>query len=178
MKTKLVLTLSAIMLAFGAVNAQGLKIGYADANYILSLLPESEQVQADISSHEKMIQKQLQAKYADYQEKLADYQENAANMDELIRKDKETELMSLQESIRQFESEAQNSVVKKQNQLLQPLFKKIGDAIKKVAEENNYDFIFSAGTQGVDVLLYAKKERNVTNLVLEQLGVEPPAEDQ
>jgi outer membrane protein len=176
MKTKLLVTLLLGTIACTGY-AQGLKIGYADANYILSLLPESEQVQADLSSHEQMIQKQLQAKYTDYQEKLANYQENAATMDESLRRVEEDELIALQESIRNFEQEAQNSIVKKQNQLLQPLFKKIGDAIKKVAEENNFDFIFSAGTQGVDVLLYAKEERNVTNMVLEELGITPPTEE-
>lgn len=173
MRTRILLFGIVGLLFFGA-NAQ-LKVGYADANYILSLLPESKQVQQDLQSHESMIQKQLEAKYKDYQAKLADYQQNAEGMDQLIRQDKEQELVNLQQSIQQFEGEAQNSLSKKQGELLQPLFTKIGEAIEAVAVENNYDFIFSAGTQGVDILLYAKQDKNATNLVLKKLGIDPPA---
>lgn len=140
-------------------------------------MPEAKQAQSEISSHESMIQTQLEAKYKDYQTKLATYQENAATYDDIIRQDKEAELLAIQESIQKFESTAQSSIVKKQNELLQPLFQKIGKAIEEVAEENNYDFIFSAGAQGVDILLYAKKDKNMTNLVLAKLGIDPPSDN-
>ena len=177
MKSRILLLTVLAVTFIGSISAQGLKVGYADANYILSLMPEAAQAQSEITSHENMIQTQLQAKYKDYQTKLATYQENAATYDDIIRQDKEAELVALQESIQKFEGTAQNSVVKKQNELLQPLFQKIGKAIEAVAVENNYDFIFSAGAQGVDILLYAKKDKNMTNLVLAKLGIDPPAEN-
>ena len=176
MKSRMLFGAAILLMVAASVNGQSLKIGYADANYILSLLPESKQAQTNIASHEKMLQTQLEAKYKDYQTKLAAYQQGAATMDEIIRKDKEAELMALQQSIQQFEGDAQNSIVKKQGDLLQPIFKKIGEAIEAVAVENNYDFIFSAGAQGVDVLLYAKESHDVTLIVLKKLGVDPPAE--
>jgi len=177
MKSRIVLLALVTVLSIVGLEAQGLKIGYADANYILSLMPEAEQAQADITSHEKMIQTRLQAKYQDYQTKLASYQENVGSYEDIIRQEKETELRALQESIQSFEADAQNSIAKKQNELLQPLFQKIGEAIKSAAEENNYDFILSAGAQGVDVLLYAKEDKNMTNLVLAKLGIDPPADN-
>ncbi len=175
MKSRMLLGVAVLLMLAANVQGQSLKIGYADANYILSLMPESKQAQANITSHEKMLQSQLEAKYKDYQTKLAAYQQNAASFDEIIRKDKESELIALQQSIQQFEGDAQNSIAKKQSDLLQPIFKKIGEAIEAVATENNYDFIFSAGAQGVDVLLYAKESLDVTSLVLKKLGVDPPA---
>lgn len=174
MKSRMLFVAVVALLITASAQAQ-VKVGYVDANYVLSLLPESKQVQTDLASHEKMIQSQLEAKYKDYQNKLAAYQQGAATMDDLIRKDKESELIALQQSIQQFEGEAQNSIAKKQNDMLAPLFKKIGDAITAVAEENGYDFIFSPGAQGLDVLLYAKEEHNATDLVLKKLGVNPPA---
>lgn len=174
MRTRILLFGFTAFFFMGGLMAQGLKIGYADANYILSLMPASKQVQSELESHEKMIQTRLEAKYKDYQTKLADYQEKAAGLDDLERADRETELQALGESIQKFEGEAQNSIVKKQNELLSPLFAQIGEAIKSVAEENNFDFIFSAGTQGVDILLYAKEDKNATNLVLKKLGIDPP----
>ncbi|MCP4460235.1 MAG: OmpH family outer membrane protein [Cytophagales bacterium] len=176
MKSRILLLATIAVMSIISVKAQGLKVGYADANYILALMPEAQQAQADIASHESMIRTNLEAKYKDYQTKLASYQENVASFSELDRTDKERELVAIQESIQKYEGEAQNSVTKKQNDLLQPLFQKIGKAIESVAIENNYDFIFSAGAQGVDILLYAKKDKNMTNLVLAKLGIDPPAD--
>ena len=147
MKARLLLIASITLVAVVGLNAQNLKIGYADANYILSLMPAAKQAQADLQTHETMIQTNLQAKYKDYQTKLADYQEKAQTMDELIRKDKERELVAIQESIQQYEGEAQSSIVKKQNELLSPLFQQIGEAIKAVAEENITSFLFGVSQQ-------------------------------
>ena len=140
-------------------------------------MPEAKQAQSEITSHESMIRTNLEAKYKDYQTKLATYQENAATYSEIDRTDKERELVAIQESIQKYEGEAQASVQKKQGDLLQPLFQKIGKAIEEVAVENNYDFIFSAGAQGVDILLYAKQDKNMTDLVLAKLGIDPPADN-
>jgi outer membrane protein len=177
MKLRTVFFAAVLCLLTAGAYAQTLKIGYADANYILSLLPESKQVQSDLASHEKMLQSRLEAKYKDYQTKLAAYQKSAAGYDDATRADVEKELMGLQQSIQDFEGEAQNSIAKKQTDLLQPLFTKIGNAIEAVAKENNYDFIFSAGAQGVDVLLYAKEDKDATSLVLKKLGVDPPVKE-
>ena len=147
MKARLLLIASITLVAVVGLNAQNLKVGYADANYILSLMPAAKQAQADLQTHETMIQTNLQAKYKDYQTKLADYQEKAQTMDELIRKDKERELVAIQESIQQYEGEAQSSIVKKQNELLSPLFQQIGEAIKAVAEENITSFLFGVSQQ-------------------------------
>lgn len=177
MRTRfLLLTMVCMLLAIG-VQAQGPKIGYADANYILSLLPEAKVADAEIKSHEKMLQERLKAKYDDYQARLKEYQENGATMDEALRRNAENDLLAMQQSIQQLEQDGQTSLLTKQNELLQPLFSKIGDAIKSVSEENGYDFIFSAGAQGVDVLLYAKEEHNATNLVLKKLGIDPPTDN-
>lgn len=174
MRTRFLL-LSLVGLLTFAAQGQGLKIGYADANYILSLHPDSKQAQSELESHEKMLQSRLEAKYKDYQTKLQDYQKTGASMDEALRRNAENDLLALQQSIQQLEQDGQASLAKKQGELLQPLFNKIGEAIKKVAEENNYDFIFSAGAQGVDILLYAKEDKDCTNLVLKKLGIDPPA---
>ena len=177
MKSRILLLAAIALISVVGVEAQGLKIGYADANYILSLMPEAKQAETEITTHQNMIRANLEAKYKDYQTKLGVYQETAATLSEIDRADKERELLAIQESIQKYEEEGQSSAQKKQADLLQPLFQKIGKAIEEVSIENNYDFIFSAGSQGVDILLYAKEDKNMTNLVLAKLGIDPPADN-
>ena len=156
------------------LQAQEQKIGYTNAEYILTLLPEAKQIEADLSAYEKQLQSQLQSKYQEYQQKLSTYQANAASMIDAVRADKEQELQNMQEEIQRFQQNAESSMLNKRNQLLQPAVEKIGNAIKQVAEQNGFTHIFSAGTQVVDILLYASEDYNVTDLVLANLGIDPP----
>ncbi|MFY0605747.1 MAG: OmpH family outer membrane protein [Cyclobacteriaceae bacterium] len=172
-----ILTVMVILVAFaGQLAAQGgLKIGYTNADYVLSLLPEAKQIDAELKAYEKQLQNQIQAKYNDLQTKMADYQTNAASWDDLIRTDKETEIQTLQQGIQKFQQDAEVSMSNKRNKLLKPVYERIGNAIESVAVENSYSHIFSAGSPGFDVLLYAREEDDVSNLILKKLGITPPA---
>ena len=159
----------------GLTIAQELKIGYTNAEYLLGLLPEAKQIEADLRAYETQLQNQLKAKYQDLQTKIGDYQANEASYNELIKADKQRELTNLQESLQQFQTDAEQSLVTKRNQLLQPAVEKIGTAIQAVAEENSYSLVLSAGSPGFDVLLYASEKHDVSKLVLEKLGIDPPS---
>jgi len=173
MKNKLILAVVAVMLAAGAQAQSGMKIGYADVDYILSQLPEAKQVEADLQSHSTQLQTQIQSKYQEYQTKLATYQQGAANMVDAVRKEKEQELTDLGNRLQQFEQDAQASLQKKQNTLMQPLFTKVGNMINTVAGELGYDYILSTGIGGVDIILFAKDENDISDKVLTKLGVTP-----
>lgn len=174
MKTKSII-IAALLIGALQVSAQdALKIGWTQAEYILSLMPESKQIEAELKAYEKQLQNQLQAKYKNYEALVGDYQQNAASYDELIRADKEQEIAALQQSIQKFSQDAETSLMNKRNTLLNPIFEKIGKAIEQIAEENGYTHIFSGGSPGLDILLYAREEDNVSNLVLTKLGITPP----
>lgn len=160
-------------------SAPALKLGYTNLDYILGLLPEAKQVESDLQAHEKQLQAQLQAKYAEYEKKLQDYQKASTSglMTDVVKEDKEKELMTMQTSIKEFEQSAQSSLQKKQVSLLEPVLAKVQKAIDAVGEENAYTYIFSthADYGGSAIILYAKnKEDNISDLVLKKLGVTPP----
>ncbi|MFN3403375.1 MAG: OmpH family outer membrane protein [Cytophagaceae bacterium] len=156
------------------------KIGYTNLDYILSQLPEAKQIESELQAYEKQLQNQLQSKYGEYEKKLQDYEKSAKSgvMTDVVREDKEKELMNMQKSIREFEENAQSSLQKKQVSLLEPVLEKVQKAIDQVGEENGYSFILSthADYGGSAIILYAKnKEDNISDLVLKKLGVTPQA---
>jgi len=173
MKSRILLS-TAFAIATLGLMAQ-LKIGYTNADYILSLMPEAKQIESDLTSYETQLQNQLQAKYTEFQSKAADYQQNAADMIDAVRADKENELQNMQVEIQKFEQQAQASLTNKRNELIAPAYEKIGTAIEQIAKENGYSHIFSSGSPGFNVLLYAREEDNVSDLVLKKLGIDPPA---
>lgn len=174
MKSRVLLTTA--LTIFGLSLMAQLKIGYTNADYILSLMPEAKQIESELSAYEQQLQNQLQSKYEEFQTKAADYQQNAAGMIDAVRADRENELQNMQVEIQKFEQEAQNSLANKRNQLIAPAYEKIGTAIEQVSKENGYTHVFSSGTPGFNVLLYAREEDNVSDLVLKKLGIDPPAE--
>src|SRR5687768_4261455 len=89
-----------IMMAMSVVsNAQTaapLRIGYTNVEYILALMPESKQIESDLKAYSSQLEGQLQQKYNDYKTKGEAYQKGAQTMTDVIRADKEKELMNLQ----------------------------------------------------------------------------------
>ena len=83
---------------------------------------------------------------------------------------------NLKHSIQKFQNEAQTSIAQKEQDLFKPLFEKISNAINVVSERENFTHVFSAGVPGVDVLLYAQPTDDISNLVLGELGIDPPAQ--
>lgn len=150
------------------------KIGYADWDYIFSQLPEYKQIETEMKTHGDQLQNQLQAKYKDYETKLKAYQAGAATMVDAVRKDKETELTQLQENIQKFQQDAQASIQNKQDQLMGPVFKKVGKAIEDVAKEQGYSFIINPQLiGGGDILLYSDEKFDISDQVLKKMGITP-----
>jgi outer membrane protein len=150
------------------------KIGYADWDYIFSQMPEYKQIDAELKTHGAQLENQLKAKYAEYQSKLTALNAMPASAPELTKKDKQTELAQLQESIQKFQQDAQTSLQKKQTDLMAPVFTKVGKAIEDVAKENGFAFIFAPQmVNGGDILLYSDEKYNVSDLVLRKLGITP-----
>lgn len=150
------------------------KMGYADWDYIFSQLPEYKQIEAELKTHGDQLQNQLQAKYKDYETKLKTYQSGAATMVDAVRRDKEIELTQLQENIQKFQQDAQTSLQTKQDQLMGPVFTKVGKAIEDVAKEQGYAFIINPQLiGGGDILLYSDNKYDISDAVLKKLGITP-----
>lgn len=175
MKRRLLLAGITLMLFSVTAFAQtaSLKIGYADIDYVLEQMPEYKEIQNEFNTFQGQLQKQYKAKIDEYQAKLAEYQQNAAGMIDAMRADKEKELVQLEERIQEFQQNIQTELQRKQSELFQPLYVKIGNSIEKVAEENSFDYIFSAKVGAIDVLLYGKDEYDVSDLILKNMGITP-----
>lgn len=177
MKKRWIFILAFIVTAM-TVQAQDipLKIGYTNAGFILGNMPESKEIESQLKEHEQQLTKQLEAKSKDFQTKVQEYQRNMENMIPEVRADKEQELQGLQQSIQKFQQDAQASLARKENELLQPVFDKIQKAIDEVAKANGYTHVFNSGQPeaGLNILLYARDQDNISDLVLKQLGITPP----
>ncbi len=178
MKSKFIVALVAIVTLIGVeTNAQQApKIGWTNVDYILSVLPESKKIENELQIQQQQIQKAMQDKQKEFEDKYKAYEQNATKWSEIIRADKEKELSRLQTDFQDFQRTSQESLQKKQQQLIQPVLIKINTAIEAVGKENNYTYILNmdGGAQTTPIILFAgSDDLNVSNLVLKKLGVDP-----
>lgn len=177
MKNKLFLAMSLVFgMAILPAKAQ-IKIGFINADYILSQMPEAKQVEEDLKNTQKQYETLYQGKVKDFQDKLAVYEKLSADPKtaDIIKQDKEKELQNLQTSIQEFQQNSQSSLQKKQAQLLQPLLKKVEENMHAVAAENAYTYVFNydAGMGTAPILLHYPTDANMSDLVLKKMGITP-----
>lgn len=167
------------VLALGAITTQAQtatassKIGFADVDYIFTQMPEAKQIETELKSTETQLKTQIDTKVQEFQKKLADYQANLNTMLDAVRQNTERELTMLQENLQKLQQDAQATIDNKRNQLMEPVFKKVGKAIEDVAKENGYTFVLNQQIGGLDVILYGDEKNDVSDLVLKKLGVTP-----
>lgn len=173
-KVKVILSAVALLCVGFAAQAQEIKIGYTNVEFIMDLMPEMEQIGADIQDYQTQLQTNIQTKAADFQRQVQTYQQAMQTMTEEARQAKEGELTKLQGDLQKYEQDAQVSYQNKLTSLLEPVQNKVINAINAVAAENNYTHIFAETAGQAPVLLYTKEEDKFTELVLAKLGIQMP----
>jgi outer membrane protein len=174
MKIKVVLSAIALFCVGFVAQAQELKIGYTNVELLMDLMPEMEQIAADVQDYQAQLQTNIQTKAQDFQKKVQAYQQAAPTMTEDARAAKEQELQKLQQDLQKYEQDAQVSYQNKLQELLAPVQQKVFNAINAVAAENNYSHVFSESAGQSPILLYTRDEDKFTELVLAKLGIELP----
>ena len=88
--------------------------------------------------------------------------------DRFVKQAKAQEIGDLEQRIQEFQDSAQQSIQKKKEDLYSPIVKKAEDAIKAVANDKKYSYIFDTS---VGVVLFAQDSDDVMPEVKAQLGL-------
>jgi outer membrane protein len=149
------------------------KVGTIDVDYIISKMPELTQVSEAVKVYSSDLENQLQVQITKYQSLIKVYQENEATYNDTDKKAKQDEIIKLENEIKQFQQNSNSMIQIKQNELLTPLYQKIGEAMNTVAEEGKYTQIFTIDNS----IAYIDPNYDITVTVMEILGlpVEEPS---
>ena len=170
MKKIVKLTAVFLLIAATASTVSAQKIAHINLNDLLLLLPERKKAEADIQDYAKQLDGQLKTMSNEYDSKIADYQAKESLMTEPVKADKQKEIGDLEERIKAFQQTAQESLQKKQNDLLEPMIasakKSIEDVCKEAGFKNCIDS--SAGVllytdPADDIMALVKKKMNLTD---------------
>ena len=145
------------------------KFGHINSQELISLMPETDGAQAILEAFVLKLQDQLEAMQVEYNKKLQDYLAERDNLTDLIRQTKEQDLNDLQQRMQGFEANAQQDMQRKQTEVMQPIAEKAQNAIKEVARENNFTYIFDLA--GGVIIYFSEDSEDVLPMVKSKLGI-------
>jgi len=165
---KMMLVALIAMLSAGSVFAQ-LRIGYVNSDAIL------EQYSGTRAAEEE-----LRRMYARWEQEASQKEQNIRNMQEnlqrqalLLSEDRRNQIQrELQDSIAGYQKFLQDKfgqqgeAAQRNNELLRPIVERVNAIINKIAEDENYDFIFDSKAG----LVFAKKSYDLTDKVIRALN--------
>lgn len=167
--TFVIICLLGSIFSLNGLKAQS-KIGYFDENYVVSQLPAYKSAQEEMKNYQQQIQNAIQEKQQEMQTKYEDFMTKQQNgsLTPALADSKRKELQSLEQQLRSLQQGAQQDVVQKEGELLNPIYEKVQTTITEVAKANGYDYVLRAE------FVYAKiKANNISDLVLKKMGVTP-----
>lgn len=151
-----------------SITAQTLKFGHIDSGALIQMMPQTKQADSTLKKFGESLDAQLKAMTAEYQSKLQSYQSKADSLPDAIRATKEKELTDLGQRIQDFQQTAQESIQKKKEEIYGPILKKAEDAIKEIAKEKSYSYIFDTSLGSV---IFAQEGDNILPVVKAKLGI-------
>ena len=157
-----------ILLTATSTYAQTLKFGHINSTQLLGMMPETKVADSTLQKFGASLESQLKTMTTEYQGKVGEFRANEATMAEPVKEAKAREINDLETRIQDFQESAQQSLQKKKEEIYTPIIKKAEDAIKGVAKEKTYSYIFDTS---VGVVLYAQESDDIMPLVKAKLGL-------
>lgn len=164
-----------LLLGFVATGASAQqKLGFVDSEAILRLLPEYQTARQQVDR----LAAEWQAELDGFAQEIEDL-ENEFEARELLytpedRRRKLTEIETRRTEMGQFRRRhfgPDGELFRQEQQAIRPIQERVLEAIEVIAEEGDYDFIFDRS--GDLMFLYAQSSHDVTDLVLDELDVDP-----
>ena len=160
-----------MLLIFSGLSYGQTKIGYVDSDAIMDKLPDAQDAKQKLDVFVQEWQGELNKIENTWKTKYDDYEKRKLIMTDQSRAELEAELVKLEKQISDYREKkfgTNGEMFQKQDELMKPIQNKVFSAIKEVAQEEDYDYVFDRS--GDILLLYAKDKYDITVKVLNKLN--------
>lgn len=180
---KIILT-TALAMVCSAAFAQ--KFAHVEAQEVVALMPEMDEVRSQIQTITKENQDVLKAMYDEYQTKSTTFQQKQDTWTEAVKESKYKELMDLEQRIQETSQSMQQEMQSIQQKLQAPVMKKFSEKLEEIAKQEGYIYVFDSNSllykdsaQSTDLTARIRKELNIPeDRTLEGLYKEMQAKQQ
>ena len=158
-------------LGAGAARAE-LKIGYIRSDYIFSKYEPYQQAQKQLDALQKEQFDQLEKMRTEIEKDAKDADSKTMLMTDEAKRSKYEELNKRQQDLQARYEELVSDdgiLMKKQQELLQPIIDRINEVIMRLARADAYDYIFDATVSAGSPILFAADKYDLSDRILEEL---------
>lgn len=161
-----------VFLSFGTVFAQ-MKLGYVNSQKILLTYPDAIDAQKKLDAENNKWSTELQKKEEEFRSIQETLEQQSLLLSDAKKQERQQELQNLYVNIQQFQNDKwgeNGEFFKRKEEFFLPIIEKINNAIHKIGEDGDYDFIFDSIAGNI---LHTKEDKyDLTDLVLEELEKE------
>lgn len=147
----LVLATALLIGSTSIMNAQS-KVAHINTQELVSSMPETKAAQAEIDKLRKTYEADIKTMGTEYQNKIKQYDAEASTQTDEENQKRMQEVAGMEQSIRQFQAQAQQDLQKKEFDLLKPITERAKAAIQKIARAQGFQYVLDS-TQGQGVIL-------------------------
>ena len=145
---KIALVAGGLLFAGSVANAQQ-KIAHINSAELIKTMPEVVTADKQLETFKASLDADGKIMYAEYQTKVQDFQAKEKTLSEALKEAKVKEIQDLQKRIEEFQQKAGDDFEKKRGELYDPILKKAEDAVKAVAKEKGYAYVFDTTQPGL-----------------------------
>ena len=168
MKTKIIIL---IALFLSNIVAAQSKVGTINSDYLMGLMPEGKIVVEKSKAYAKELDSLFSIKVVEYQKSLEEFKNIDDTLSQELKNLKFSELQKLENDVNQSKQNGNQLIRLKENELMRPLYKKLGEAIAEIAKEYNYTQILTV--QGNE-FAYIDPNYDITRLVMVKMNLQEP----
>jgi outer membrane protein len=159
-----------LLIWFNQANAQS--FAYIDSDYILSSIPEYTESKAKLDKLAETWTKDIEDRF-----NIVKTQKENFNKEEILlpteeKAKRKSEIEKLEKETLDLQTQRfglNGDYFMKRQELIKPIQDRIYTSMKKVAKAEGYTFVFDKANQSN--LIYADKEADISNAVLEEMGI-------
>jgi outer membrane protein len=156
-----------IAFLFTAIVTAQSKIGTINTEYIIAKLPEFKEVQKKLQVYGETLDSGVKEKFAEYETKVKDYQEKEATFTDALKQLKQKDIIKLEEDIQKLRTNSGKLLQVRQDELLRPLYNKIGVEVEKIVKAEAFTHVFNENNS----LIYIDPKFDITIKVMKNLGI-------
>lgn len=153
-----------------SVIAQGLKFGHINSEELIQAMPEFDSASVKLENLQKELVNALDLMSVELNNKSDAYKKDSKNLSDLVKQNKEQELVDMNRRIQEFQNNAQQQLQDKQVEVLQPIYAKVDKVIKDLGKENGFVYIFDV-SKGSLLYFDETKSTDVMSLAKAKLGI-------
>ena len=159
-----------LLLLIAPMSVFAQKFAHFKSMDIIPVMPEYTKAQTDIQALQKQYEDEIKRASDEFNKKFAEYQQEQKTLPQNIQERRQKELQELSDKGMQFQQDAQQQLQKAYADMMEPIYKKLEDAVKAIGAAGGYTYVFDLNRTDIPYI-NDTMSKDVTNDIKTKLGI-------